>query len=105
MADRSFALPIHLRGNVYLKGIRHRLPPCSLFDQTFNNTRRLLPKHNIKTVGLPPRKVAVFLWPVKDDPGLKSLGVYNILYECGKVYTGEIERCVDTKIKEHNRRI
>jgi hypothetical protein len=32
----------------------------------------MLPRQNIKIVDLPPRKIASFLCPVKDDVGLKT---------------------------------
>jgi len=38
----------------------------------------MLPRHNIKIVDLPPRTIASFLCPVKDDVGLKTLGVCSI---------------------------
>jgi hypothetical protein len=60
----------------------------------------MLSRH-IKSVGLPPRKIANFLRPVKDDLGLKTKGVC----ECGQVYTGQTGRSIDTRIKEHHRHI
>jgi hypothetical protein len=38
----------------------------------------MLPRHNIKIVDLPPRKIASFLCPVKDDVGLKASSVCSI---------------------------
>jgi hypothetical protein len=35
-----------------------------------NRISRVLTRCNIKTVGLPSTKVASFLQPIKDDPGL-----------------------------------
>jgi hypothetical protein len=35
----------------------------------------MLSKHNIKVVGILPRKISIFLWPVKDDPALKTPGI------------------------------
>jgi hypothetical protein len=43
----------------------------------FNHISRVLSQHNIKSVGLPPRKVCRFLRPVKDNLGLRTLGVYT----------------------------
>jgi hypothetical protein len=40
---------------------------------TFNRISRVLSRHNIKSVGLPPRKIANFQGPVKDNLGLKHL--------------------------------
>jgi len=45
---------------------------------------RVLSRRNIKTVGIPP-KVTNFLWPFKDNIGLKTVGVYSIPHEHGKV--------------------
>jgi hypothetical protein len=65
----------------------------------------MLSRHNIKSVGLPPRKIANFLRPVKDYLGLKTQGVYSIPSECGDVYIGQTGRSVDTRMKEHRRHI
>jgi hypothetical protein len=65
----------------------------------------MLSRHNIKSVGLPPRKIANFLRPVKDDLGLKTPGVYSIPCECGQVYIGQTGSPIDTRIKEHHRHI
>jgi hypothetical protein len=65
----------------------------------------MLSRHNIKSVGLPPRKIASFLRPVKDDLGLKTPGVYSIPCECGQDYIGQTGRSIDTRIKEHHRHI
>jgi hypothetical protein len=45
---------------------------------TYGRLSRMLARHNIKSVGLPPRKISSFLRPVKDDLGLRTPGVYNI---------------------------
>jgi hypothetical protein len=66
---------------------------------------RVLALHNIKSVGLPPRKLSGFLWPVKDDLGLRTPGVYSIPCECGQVYIGQTGHSVDTRLKEHPRHI
>jgi predicted GIY-YIG superfamily endonuclease len=52
-------------------------------------------------VDLPPRKISNF----KDHLGLKTPGIYRIPCECGKVYTGQTGRSVDTKLKEHQRHL
>jgi hypothetical protein len=65
----------------------------------------MLSRHNIKPVGLPLRKIASFLQPVKDDLGLKTPGAYSIPCECGQVYIGQTGRSIDTRIKEHHRHI
>jgi hypothetical protein len=44
-------------------------------NMTFNRISRMLSRHNITSVGLPPRKIASFLRPVKEDLVLKTPGV------------------------------
>jgi hypothetical protein len=61
----------------------------------------VLSRHNIKSVGLPPKKVSSFFRPVKDNLEIRTPGVYRITCECGKVYTGQTGRSVDTRLKEH----
>jgi hypothetical protein len=41
----------------------------------FNCISRVLSQHNIKSVGLPPRKKSSVFRSVKDDLGLRTLGV------------------------------
>jgi hypothetical protein len=72
---------------------------------TFNRIIRVLSRHNIKSVGLLPRKTAYFLQPMKDNLGLKTPGVYSILCERGQVYIGQTGRSINTRIKEHHRHI
>jgi hypothetical protein len=60
----------------------------------------LLSKYNMKSVGLPPKKIPSFLRPVKDDLELKTPGVYIVPCECGQVYTGQTGRSFETRIKE-----
>jgi hypothetical protein len=74
-------------------------------NTTFNRISHMLSRHNIKFVGLPPRKIANFLRPVKDDLELKTPGVYSIPCECGQVYIRQTGRSIDTRIKEHHRHI
>jgi hypothetical protein len=76
-----------------------------LVHTTFNHISRVLPKHNIKTVGLPPRKLSSFLRPVKDHLALKTPGVYSIPCECEKMYIGQTGRSIETRVKEHQRHI
>jgi hypothetical protein len=59
----------------------------------------MLAKHNIRSVGTPPRKISGFLRPVKGDLGLKTAGVYSIPCECGKVYVGQTGRSIETELK------
>ena len=55
---------------------------------TFGRLIRMLAKHNIKCGGLPLRKIASLLCPMKDDVGLSIPGVYSIPCECGPAYIG-----------------
>jgi hypothetical protein len=71
-------------------------------DLSSNAISRVLYKYNNATLGLPPRKVTFFLQPIKDDHGLKSLGIYSMPCECGKVYIGQIGCSIDTRMKEHH---
>jgi hypothetical protein len=68
---------------------------------TFNRISRLLSRHNIKSVGLPPKKIPSFLWPVKNDLGLKTLGVYSMPCECGQDNIGQTGRSIKTRVKKH----
>jgi hypothetical protein len=65
----------------------------------------MLARHNIKSVGLPPRKISSFLHPVKDSLGLRTPGVYCIPCECGRMYIRQTGRSITTRIKEHSRHI
>jgi len=58
-------------------------------QKTFGRLSRMLAKHNIKSVALPPRKISTYFPPVKDALGLRTPGVYSIPFECGEVYTGQ----------------
>jgi transposase len=71
----------------------------------FNRIRRVLARHNIKSVGLPHTKLSSLLRPVKDHFGLRTPGVYRIPCECGRVYIGQTGRSVDIRLKEHQRHI
>jgi hypothetical protein len=62
----------------------------------------MLAKHNIRSVGLPPKKISNFLRPVKDDLGLRTPGVYGIPCDCGQVYIRQTGRSIETRIKEHH---
>jgi hypothetical protein len=57
-------------------------------------------RHNIKSVGLPPKKIPSFLWPVKDDIGLKTTGVYSVPCKCGQVYISQTSCSIKTRVKE-----
>jgi hypothetical protein len=63
----------------------------------------VLAKHNIKSIALPPKKISSYLPPFKETLGLRTLGIYSIPCECGKVYIGESGRSIQHCIKEHHR--
>jgi len=72
VTDTSVVLSIHLAGRTHLEKNQHQWPPYPLWDpSSFNCISRVLTRHNIKTVGLPPRKVASFLH--EDDLVWKQL--------------------------------
>jgi hypothetical protein len=56
-------------------------------------------------MGLLPRKISNFLRSVKDDLGLKMLGVYSIPCECTQVCIGQTGRSIDTRLKERQRHV
>jgi hypothetical protein len=66
---------------------------------------RMLAKHNIKSVTLPPRKISSCVPPVKDALGLRTPGRYSTPCDCGRVYIGQSGRSIQLQIKEHNRHI
>jgi len=72
---------------------------------TFGRLSRMLAKHNIKSVALPPRKIFSYFPPVKDAVGLRTPGVYSIPCECGRVCIGQSGRSIQLRIKEHKRHI
>jgi len=71
----------------------------------YGRLSRILAKHNIKSVALPPRKIFSHFPPVKDALGLRTPGVYSIPCESGRVYIGQSDRAIQLRIKEHNRHI
>jgi hypothetical protein len=66
---------------------------------TYGHLSRMLGKHNIKSVELPPRKILNYFQSVKDAMGLRTLGVYSIPCECSRVYIGQSGRlsCSESK--------
>ena len=70
----------------------------SYVQTTYGRLSRMLAKHNIKCDGLPPRKISRLFRPVKDDVGLRTLGVYSIPCECGQVYIGQSGQSIETRI-------
>jgi hypothetical protein len=77
-----------------------------LYTQTtYGRLSRMLTKHNIKSVVLPPRKLFSYVPPVKDAMGLITPGIYSIPCECRRVYIGQSGWSIQIRIKEHNRHI
>jgi hypothetical protein len=74
-------------------------------NNTFGRLSRMLAKYNIKSVGLPHRKIASYLPPIKEAIGLQTLGIYRIPCECGSVYIGQSGRSIHQRIKEHDRHV
>ena len=74
-------------------------------EATYGRISRMLTKHNIKNVPIPPRKISSYMPPTKDAPGLRTPGIYKIPCERGKVYIGQSGRSVQLRIKEHGRHI
>jgi len=70
---------------------------------TYGRPSRMLAKHNIKSVELPPKKICSYLPPVKGALVLITPGIYRIPCECGKVYIGQSGRSFHRRIKEHDR--
>jgi predicted GIY-YIG superfamily endonuclease len=68
---------------------------------TYGRLGRMLAKHNIKIIPLPPKKISNYLPPVKDAVGLRTPGIYSIPCECGKVYIGQTGSSIQIRIKEH----
>jgi hypothetical protein len=85
------------------KPISTAYPPYT--QTTYGKFSRMLTKYNTKSVAIPPRKIASYMPPTKDAPGLRTLGVYNIPFECDKVYIGQSGRSIQLRIKEHERHI
>jgi hypothetical protein len=102
VTGRSVMLLIYFARRTHLERNWHWWPSYFFFGTTFNCISRALMRHNIETVGRPHRKVTSFLWPIKDDLGVKITGVYSIPCECGKVYTGLTGHSIETRIKEHH---
>jgi hypothetical protein len=65
----------------------------------------MLAKYNIKRVAIPPRKIASYMPPTKDAPGLRTPGIYHIPCDCGKEYIAQSGRSIQLRIKEHARHI
>ena len=75
---------------------------------TSHKLQRILQKAGIQVNHSAPNKLQGFLHTHKDKPDPSNrAGVYRIPCECGKVYIGETERNISTRLKEcrtHGRR-
>jgi hypothetical protein len=60
-----------------------------------------LSKHDFRRVGLPPRKIFSFLYPIKYDLDLKTLVTYCIPRERENVYVGQTGHTFETRVNEH----
>src|SRR5215469_1292483 len=79
---------------------------CLPYTQTtFGRLSRMLAKHNIKSVALPPRNIVSYLPPFKEAIGLRTPGIYSIPCECGSAYIGQSGRTIQHRINEHRRHI
>jgi hypothetical protein len=82
---------------------KHTSTAYILYTQTtYGRLSRMLAKHNIKSVALPPKKIFSYLPPAKDALGLRTLGIYCIPCEYGRVYVGQSGRSIRIQVKEHN---
>ena len=70
---------------------------------TYGRLRRMLAKHDIKSVTLLPRRIFSYLLPVKDALGLRTPSIHSIPCESGRVYIGQSDRAIQLLIKEHNK--
>jgi hypothetical protein len=77
----------------------------SFVGTSFNRISRVVSKRNIKTLGLPPRKLSSFVWPFKDDLVLKAPGICSIPCDCGNMYIGQRECSIEASVKEHHRHL
>jgi hypothetical protein len=59
-------------------------------NMTFSYNSQMLSRYNIKSMGIPSRKITSLLQPMKDNMGLKTAGVYSIPCTCGQVFIGQI---------------
>jgi hypothetical protein len=81
---------------------RAQLSPFPALVRTiFNRVSRVLARHNITSVGLSHMKLSSILRMVKDHLELRTLSVYRIPCECGRVYIGQMGHSKDIRLKEH----
>lgn len=72
------------------------------YGTTCNGMSMMLSKHNIKTVGIPPRKISSSLWSITDHQALKRTGIYSIHSACGTVYIQQTGHSIETRVMEHH---
>jgi hypothetical protein len=72
--SRSSGLSLHQRGSLHPPE-KHTSITFLFVSTAFSRVIWLLSKHIINSVDLPPKRITSFLWPVKDDQGLKTSGV------------------------------
>jgi hypothetical protein len=68
---------------------------------THGRLSRMLAKHNIKSVAIPPRNIYSYLSlsSVKNALELRTPGVYNIPCKCGNIYIGQSGRLSKSESK------
>jgi hypothetical protein len=69
----------------------------SILFHSFIHVSRMLSNH-IKTVVIPPKKIFSFLWSIKDDLAVKTLGIYIICCKDGMVYFEPTHHSIETRI-------
>jgi len=65
----------------------------------------MLAKYKIKSFAIPPRKISSYMSPIKDEPGIRTPGLYRMPCECGKVYIGQSGRSIKLRIEENERQV
>ncbi|XP_033110305.1 uncharacterized protein LOC117111499 [Anneissia japonica] len=110
----------HIRSTLALNGYRHYKfntnPPTTrpvqpepfktvalpYIGPTSHQIQRILNSANIRVYHSAPNKLQGILHTHKDKPSHNNRpGVYKIPCECGKVYIGETDRDLNTRLKEH----
>jgi hypothetical protein len=79
-------------------------PSCPLLGLYSTESSRVLGQH-IMSVGLSHKKISTFLWLVEDNLGLRTPGVFGIICERGKVYSGQTGCSMDARLREHQQHI
>ena len=63
-------------------------------QMTYSQLNRMFAKHNIRCIGLPPRKISSLPPPGGGGPGTEDFRVYSIPWKCGQVYIGRTGRSI-----------